>query len=234
MAPGLRADISSGEISFPSSRRLFMDKKMPSSLLNHLPHLPLSDEDLAWIGAVTAYWAFGEQQIEMLICTFARSDLSVGQCFVEKRVISFDQKIRNAKKIIRLTLHKSPLAQEIGVALMIKGKQLSEKRKRFGHWIAQNRAPIHEGMSFVDFANVLYGQESSMPKTETLSYEEIKDLTRDISEWSFEVGRFPIMCLLNRLLSTQVTIHGPEPSHMALRWEDFHTIQKIPRSQTSA
>ena len=33
---------------------------------------------------------------------------------------------------------------------MIKGKQLSEKRKRFGHWIAQNRAPIHEGMSFVD------------------------------------------------------------------------------------
>jgi hypothetical protein len=109
-----------------------MGTATPSAILKHGSHLPLNDEDYAWLGAITAHWAFGEQQVEMLICLLARLDITDGQQFLVKRN-GFDQKIRNAKKLIRMRLSPIPLHEEIGIALMIRGKQLSEKRKRAGH-----------------------------------------------------------------------------------------------------
>jgi hypothetical protein len=53
---------------------------MPSKILKRSP-LSLSDEDLAWLGAITANWAFGEQSVEMLIFILARVDLLDSQKF---------------------------------------------------------------------------------------------------------------------------------------------------------
>lgn len=210
-----------------------MDGSMPSSVLNRMQHLPLSDEDLAWLGAITAYWSFGEQQLELLISILARSNLVIGHAFIGKRIIPFDQKIKNAKKLIRLILRNAPHAQEVGIALMTRGKQLSEQRKRIGHWIVQSNQPIRDGISFTDFAHAFSGYELSGIKREVFSVNEIKELTEDIARWSFEVAKFPLLCALNGYLSVPITWHGSRPDGMALKWEDFHTIQKIPRSQTN-
>jgi hypothetical protein len=41
--------------------------KLPSEILRYGQHLSITDNDLAWIGAVTAYWAACEQFLDILI-----------------------------------------------------------------------------------------------------------------------------------------------------------------------
>jgi hypothetical protein len=202
---------------------------MPSKILKRSP-LSLSDEDLAWLGAITANWAFGEQSVEMLIFILARVDLLDGQKFLAKRV-GFDQKIADAKKLIKMRLSASPLHEEIGRALMIRGKELSGKRKRTAHWISQSHQPDAGALSFTDLANSVKSLEPDVKK-EIFSQLEMQELVQDLADWSIEVFRFIPMCFLSGPLSSRTTWHGPGSGGLALRWEDFRTIQKIRRSQT--
>jgi hypothetical protein len=75
--------------------RLNDQLSFPSQTLQSSPHLPLSDIELAWIGVVTAYWAFGEQFLEILISIFG------GPLTPLKKTTGFEGKIELAKKVIR-------------------------------------------------------------------------------------------------------------------------------------
>ena len=133
---------------------------MPSEVLKRYPHLDLTDEDFAWLGAIVAYWAAAENKLEGLIHDLAGIDPVIGAPHTEKRIISFEKKIETAKKLLTSACAGFPLCQEIGRALMIRGKELSKDRKVIAHWNPQRGSPLATDMRFVDIYGYSVPQES--------------------------------------------------------------------------
>lgn len=76
------------------------DEYFPSLKLTQGMRLKLTDHDLAWIGAITAHWAFAEQMLDFLINMFAAGHNNA------VRRTNFSSKLDDAKKLIRSRLEK--------------------------------------------------------------------------------------------------------------------------------
>ena len=113
--------------------------------------------------------------MEGLIHDLAGIDPVIGAPHTEKRIISFEKKIETAKKLLTSACAGFPLCQEIGRALMIRGKELSKDRKVIAHWNPQRGSPLATDMRFVDIYGYSVQQKSS-------SREEITKITVNIVE----------------------------------------------------
>jgi hypothetical protein len=195
----------------------------PSKVLNFYPHLALSDDDYAWLGAVIAYWALAEHQVEGLIADLAKIDETTGRQFTAKRIVSFDSKIDAAKKLLTLVCGTYPEHQQIGRLIMIKGKQLSKSRKQVAHWIPQRYADSQEHLSFVDLPHY----PAIGTSVEHFSQERLEALTTEILCWGSDVGRFRLDLIFDGPLASRSIWHGPKPDSASLKWENFRTIQKM-------
>jgi hypothetical protein len=186
--------------------------------------LNLSDFEYAWIGAVTAHWAFAEHVIDGIIAllgTFHKD----GQGLAAKRSFNFIDKVDTAKKLIRLHFPEVTLEREVGIALLTRGKELSQSRKKFGHWIAGHGDS--ESVAFLD-ANFC---EFKFERV-NLSHAEIRSLAIEIKEWTSELISFVPLAFLQRYVSLRAKSGALKSSEAVLKWENFRTIQKIPRLST--
>jgi hypothetical protein len=195
----------------------------PSKVLNFYPHLALSDDDFAWLGAIMAYWAIAEHEVEGVIADLAKIDAAAGRHFTAKRIVSFDSKIDAAKKLLTIMCKAYPEHHQIGRLLMIKGKQLSKSRKQVAHWIPQRYAGSHEHLSFVDLPH----DTAIGTSVEHFSQERLEALTTEILCWGQDLGRFRLDLIFDGPLSSRTTWHGPKPEGASLKWENFRTIQKM-------
>lgn len=197
---------------------------MPSEYLDKYGGIAVDDAHLAWIGAITTYFAFGEQAIELLISLLSRTDPESYIEFYRERTINFERKTDCAKKLMRKLFPDGSKALDIGVALMTRGKELSKSRKLAAHWIAQSRA---DSLLFSDLGGAMMGLEISDVAETIKSDDDLFKLALDIKLWSMDVIRFPMLALV--FGSVKVNIAGNIPLGIKLDWDQFGSIQPSTR-----
>ncbi len=193
------------------------DEYLPSKKLTQGMRLNLTDHDLAWIGAITAHWAYAEQMLDFLINMFAAGHSQ------EIRQMNFGRKLDDAKRLIRSRLEKNSIGVDIGISLMVRAKELSEDRKRFGHWITSSSP---SGLIRALNMNMIYGTNDY--KAEIFSKDSICQLANDICIWIFDITIFSNKAPAHFFPSSHTTISVPNPSMLTLNREDFQSIQKVP------
>ena len=143
--------------------------------------LQLSDDDLRAIGEVAAQWSLANAILEMLLVIMASCNPKATH-LTAKRLISFDRKADACKTVFKTCFDAFPLHKEIGLALMIRGKQLSTERNIALHWPA-SRAPEAITVQFADmnFWATTTKRDWTIP--------QLLALADTISDWTMDIAR---------------------------------------------